>query len=235
MSPIDALYLAAIFDPIFTASYSSTRQVRRVRLLGAILRAFRPPRERPGPGAPLVDLRSLIEANPKRIVVVFPETTTTNGNGILSLGPSLLSAPPGAKIFPVSLRYTPADITTPLPHSYRAFLWNLLSEPTHCIRVRIAACVYHPPKPPVSTIRPGPSYASSVLETSLGEETGTSSSTETLASGDETSSAAEPSVVERKTLDRVADALARLGRAKRVGLGTRDKIAFVESWNQRGR
>ena len=209
--------------------------MRRVRLLSAILQAFRPPREYPAPGALLVDLRSLMEANPRRIVVVFPETTTTNGSGVLSLGPSLLSAAPGAKIFPVSLRYTPADVTTPLPRSYWAFLWNLLSEPTHCIRVRIAACVYHSPTPPVSMIRPGVLYASGILETPPGEEVGTSSSTETLTSSDETLSGVEPSVVERKTLDRVADALARLGRAKRVALGTRDKIAFVESWKHCGR
>jgi hypothetical protein len=34
-------------------------------------------------------------------------------------------------------------------------------------------------------------------------------------------------------LDRVAEDLARLGRAKRVGLTMRDKQAFVEAWEKR--
>ena len=42
------------------------------------------------------------------------------------------------------------------------------------------------------------------------------------------------SAAERKVLDRVADALARLGRVKRVGLGVKDKQAFVDAWNKHG-
>ncbi|KAI9887120.1 MAG: hypothetical protein M1823_001027 [Watsoniomyces obsoletus] len=234
-SPIDALYLAAIFDPIFTASYPSTRQVRRITLLGAILRAFRSPRAHPPPGAKLVDLRTLIEAHPDRVVAVFPETTTTNGQGILTLSPSLLSAPPNAKIFPINLRYTPADITTPLPGTYFTFLWNLLSEPTHCIQVRIAECVYHSSRHPTPLTGPGKSFASNLLETLQTDELATSSSTDTLTSTDEPRAGHEQSAEERKVLDRVSEALARLGRAKRVALGPRDKIVFVESWKRRHR
>ena len=40
---------------------------------------------------------------------------------------------------------------------------------------------------------------------------------------------------EKRVLDKVAEALARLGRVKRVGLGVRDKEDFVKAWNkQRG-
>ena len=42
-SPIDALYLAAIFDPVFTISYPTTRLVQPTSLLSAILRALAPP------------------------------------------------------------------------------------------------------------------------------------------------------------------------------------------------
>lgn len=37
---------------------------------------------------------------------------------------------------------------------------------------------------------------------------------------------------EKVFLDRVADALARLGRVKRVGLGVREKQDFVQSWTK---
>lgn len=38
---------------------------------------------------------------------------------------------------------------------------------------------------------------------------------------------------EQAVLDEVADALARLGRVKRVGLGVREKRGFVEAWGKR--
>ena len=37
---------------------------------------------------------------------------------------------------------------------------------------------------------------------------------------------------ERKLLDRVADDLARLGRAKRVGLGVKEKVEFIKVWTK---
>ncbi|KKK16398.1 hypothetical protein ARAM_005590 [Aspergillus rambellii] len=137
-SPIDPLYLAAIFDPIFTASYPSTRQVAPLSLLQAILRCFAPPQLHPPQDTPLYDLAALARKYPGRPIVAFAECTTTNGRAILPLSPALLGASPAAKIFPVSLRYTPVDVVTPVPASYVSFLWTLLSAPTHCIRVRIA-------------------------------------------------------------------------------------------------
>jgi hypothetical protein len=40
---------------------------------------------------------------------------------------------------------------------------------------------------------------------------------------------------EKRVLDKVAEALARLGRVKRVGLGVADKVRFVDAWEGRGR
>ena len=37
---------------------------------------------------------------------------------------------------------------------------------------------------------------------------------------------------EKVFLDKVAEALARLGRVKRVGLGVKDKIEFIKSWTK---
>jgi len=230
-SPIDALYLAAIFDPLFTASYPSTRLVHRISLFQALLRAFAEPQLKPPPNANLVTLQALIQKHPHRPVVVFPECTTTNGRGILPFSPSLVTAPPRTKIFPISLRYTPGDITTPVPGSYFTFLWNLLSKPTHCIRVRIAESVYNTsqnvPLVPQGSHMNG--YSSNFLDT-LQEDT--TSSTDTLLVSDEADGITP---AERRVLNKIAEALARLGRVKRVGLGVKEKSEFVRAWSRQRR
>lgn len=216
-SPIDSLYLAAIFDPVFTASYPSTRQVERISLFYALLRAFQYPKLGPPASAKLTDLKTLILQHPHQAIVVFPECTTTNGRGILPFSASLLTAPPTAKIFPISLRYTTADITTPVPGTYISFLWNLLSKSTHCIRVRIAESVHNTAGAPQSNVQSGMLHEdrTSSSDTLLGSEEGESVNT-----------------AEKRVLDRVAEALARLGRVKRVGLGVKDKDGFVKAWSR---
>ncbi|KAJ5083884.1 hypothetical protein NUU61_008463 [Penicillium alfredii] len=217
-SPIDAVYLAAIFDPIFTASYPNTRQVERISLLQAILRAFASPATRPAPGARMVDVGTLVEKYPNRALVLFPECTTTNSRAILPLSHSLLAVPPKTKIFPVSLRYTPVDVVTPLPGSYISFLWMLLSRPTHCIRVRIAECVVQgraaSEAPPARSTRKS-TYHTNYLDT-LDQESGDG----------------EVTVGEKALLDQVGESLARLGRVKRVGLGVKEKQDFIRMWSR---
>lgn len=196
----------------------------------AILRAFQPPQYTPPSHANLVDLQTLLREHRSRAVVVFPECTTTNGRGILPFSPSLLTAPPRAKIFPISLRYTPGDITTPVPGTYLTFLWNLLSKPTHCIRVRIAESVYNTSQgAPIAPQIPKGSYAASLMDTLQDD---TASSSETLLSSEDGDGLTGP---ERKVLDKVAEALARLGRVKRVGLGIREKSDFVKAWTKQRR
>lgn len=232
-SPIDSLYLAAIFDPVFTVSYPHTRQVRCISLFGAILRALSKPQEYPTKGARMTDLRTLLIEHPNRVIVVFPECTTTNGRGILPFSPSLLTTPPGTKIFPISLRYTPPDITTPVPGLYWAFLWNLLSQPTHCIRVRIAEVVYNISKPSeAAPTEKKDKYMENFLS-SPGEDSAMTSSTDTLTSLSD--QPGEVNMEERRVLDKVGEALARLGRVKRVGLTVKDKAAFVQAWSKRRR
>ncbi|KAM5442462.1 Lysophosphatidic acid:oleoyl-CoA acyltransferase 1 [Microsporum ferrugineum] len=203
-SPVDVLYLAAIFNPIFTASYPSTQKVKQISLLQAIARAFAPPEPTPphASKADLTDISTLIKRYPNSCVVVFPECTTTNGKGILELSPSLCSALSSTRIFPVNLRYEPADITTPIPGSYVRFIWNLLSKPTHFIRVRIAESVQR----------------GSAVDVPLQSLRGDSDVTLDLD--------------QQKLLFLVGDSLARLGRVKRVGLGVRQKQEFVRMWDK---
>ena len=211
-SPLDSLYLAAIFDPVFTASYPSTRRVQRISLFCAIIRAFEYPLVEPPLNAKLTTLEKLTQQHPNQPIVVFPECTTTNGRGILPFSASLLTAPPTAKIFPISLRYTAPDITTPIPRTYFSFLWKLLSRPTHCIRVRIAESVPYEMGSPSQMLREDRASSSDTL---IGSEEG------------EIMSAAE-----KRLLERVAEALARLGRVKRVGLGVKDKQGFIYTWTK---
>ncbi|KAM0274881.1 hypothetical protein ACHAQH_007770 [Verticillium albo-atrum] len=215
-SPIDALYLAAIFDPIFTRSYPTTRKLERISLLGAVAAALGPVRLAPPPGAKLYDLDELLAKHPNRVIAVFPEASTTNGKAVLPFTPSLLNAPADTDIFPVSLRYTPGDVTTPVPGRWATFLWDLLSRPTICIRVRVAEAVRNASRAQTNGAH------STALE---GEGAGS-----IRRGGD---AGADVTTEEQRVLDKVAEALARLGRNKRVGLTLKDKAAFVDTWNRR--
>ncbi|KIW55191.1 hypothetical protein PV05_07494 [Exophiala xenobiotica] len=228
-SPIDALYLAAIFDPIYAASYPTTRLVEPISLFTAVCRSLTHPKVNPPEKAKLVDIETLLKKNPNSILVVFPECTTSNGRGILPMSPSLLTTPPRTKVFPVSLRYTPADVTTPIPHAYFTFLWNLCSKPSHCIRIRIAEAVYNTskrsPEPAVAKVS---SYTTNYLD-SLASDSAASDADTLVGSED---SEGPITKEERAFLDKIAEALARLGRVKRVGLGVKDKIEFVAMWTK---
>ncbi|KAF2674061.1 hypothetical protein BT63DRAFT_408279 [Microthyrium microscopicum] len=228
-SPIDCLYLAAIFDPIFTASYPNTRLVQQISLAQAIWRALTSPQSLPPRGARLVPLWKLMKENPDSLIVVLPECTTSNGRGILGLSPSILTTPPNAKIFPVNLRYSPADVTTPVPGTYISFLWDLCAKPTHCIRVRIAEAVQLSGVRSQQSLNDFPArvrdddkYTDKEIGASFG-------SAETLTNDD---LPRELNIEERKVLDRIADDLARLGRAKRVGLGVQEKVDFIKVWTK---
>ena len=206
--------------------------------------AFSPPQLYPPPNAKLYTLKELVEKNPTRIIAVFPETTTTNGRGILPLSPCLLSADGTTKIYPVNLRYTPGDVTTPVPGGYASWIWKLLHKPTHQMRVRIATRIYN------SRTQDAPKASSSSSKaTATGYDTNIFDQPEFKdnhvgdgwgdmevdvpggGNGDE----AEVSADEQKVLDRVAEDLARLGRVKRVGLGVEEKVEFLKVWGSRKR
>ncbi|KAF2845509.1 hypothetical protein T440DRAFT_472539 [Plenodomus tracheiphilus IPT5] len=247
-SPLDPLYLAGIFQPIFTRSYPDTRLVERITLLRAILLAFSPPALVPSPTAKLVTLAHLTRTNPTKIIAVFPETTTTNGRGILPLSPSLLSADGKTKIYPVNLRYTPQDVTTPVPGGAFSWFWRLLSKPTHQMRVRIASHVYNS----ASQDSPSNSASSSGAAMATGYDTNIFENVEFRNGvnvahgeagddmhGDENSGGGEQNGglngKEQNVLDRIGEDLARLGRVKRVGLGVKEKVQFCKVWGSRRR
>lgn len=234
-SPLDPLYLAGIFAPIFTRSYPGTRKVEPISLFRAILLAFSEPTISPANPSNLVTLKELHEKYPQSIICVFPECTTTNGRGILPFSPCLLTADPKTKIYPVNLRYTPGDITTPVPGNYLSWTWKLLSKPTHCMRVRIARSMYN--NPTLDTPMSRPSSADTTAR-DMGYDSNIFDNlhlTNGIKQGDADGGETGITQDEQKVLDRVGEDLARLGRVKRVGLGVQNKMEFVKTWTSRKR
>jgi 1-acylglycerol-3-phosphate O-acyltransferase len=202
--------------------------VEPTTLLQAVCRTFAHPKPEPRAGTKLIELEAYLQQHRDRVLVIFPECTTSNGRGILPLSPCLLSAPPKTKVFPVNLRYTAPDITTPVPHGYLTFIWNLCSKPTHCIRIRIAEAVYNTSKKiqeGMSTRATSRSLSADVLASDGGV-----SDAETLVGTEDNEAVLTKE--ERAFLDKITEALARLGRVKRVGLGVKDKIDFVAMWTR---
>lgn len=80
--------------------------------------------------------------------------------------------------------------------------------------------------------------AESVYNTS--QSPATRSSTSDLAHDDRVSSSdtllgseEDTNTAEKRVLHKVAEALARLGRVKKVGLGVKDKENFVKTWSKK--
>lgn len=232
-SPLDPLYLAGIFTPVFTRSWPGERRVEVVSLFRAILLAFSPPQLVPPSSAKLATLESLTDKYPGSIICVFPECTTTNGRGILPLSPSLLTVNPKTKIYPVNLRYTPGDITTPVPGGAHRWMWKLLSKPTHCMRVRIARHMYNSGTQDTPNGRQDAdtSGVDMGFDTNIWDSPHLRNGLKHEGMGDKDGVSAE----EQRVLDRVAEDLARLGRVKRVGLGLESKAEFVRVWGRKKR
>ena len=223
--------------------------VRPISLEAALASCFDvqppPPLNLGNVGEP-ASLSDIVEENTNRVIVVFPEATTSNGRGILKLTPSLLSVAKDTRIFPISLRYTPADIVTPIPGWLEAvkFIWRLNSRPTHCIRVRIGSSVNLSTAPQSIDSPETRSKSKSNGQTSTGAQTGydtnffdseESSPVQKVSEDADADGQEDMSAQERRVLDAVADALARLGRVRRVGLGVEEKKQFIEAWNRRGK
>jgi len=151
--------------------------------------------------------------------LLLPESTTTNGRAILPFSPSLLEAPPNARIFPISLKYAPPDVTIPVPgwREGLRFLWNLCSRPTHTIRVRVAEPMFNSSRAETNGVKEEPE---DTIEAN--KETRTEQQGEVMLTMDE-----------KAVLDKAGEALARLGRVKRVNIGVREKIDFVKLWGRR--
>ncbi|RAK96225.1 lysophosphatidic acid acyltransferase LOA1 [Aspergillus ibericus CBS 121593] len=214
-SPIDPFYLAAVFNPVFVACYPYTGEVEHLSLWQAILRAFADPQPTPKPNARMVSLFSIIQKYPNRSIALFPECTTTNGQGVLPLSPALLSAPHRTKIFPVTLRHDPKELMTPVPGTYFTWLWRLLGRPSHFIRVRIGQAVVGVTAEDLPVVEPH------------GDAPGGMNGNDGQPFRED-----HVLVLQEQVPNHVADSLARLGRARRVALDVREKEEFVKLYRK---
>jgi hypothetical protein len=224
VSPLDPLYLAGIFTPVFTRSWAGEKKVEMISLFRAITHALSSPSLEPPRSAKLVTLKELTEKYPDSIICVFPETTTTNGRGVLRFSSSLLTADPKTKIYPVHVKYSPGDITTPVPGTVISWIWRLLSTPTHYMRVRIARHMYN-------TSANSPASKDSKID--MGFDTNIFDSPHMrngIGNGHEGD--AKDGV---EWLESVREDFARLGRVKRTALGVQEKVEFVQIWQKRRR
>lgn len=95
-------------------------------------------------------------------------------------------------------------------------MWNLCSRPTHTIRVRVAEPMYNTSKAETNGVREAEAEDAVAIEREGGMGEGLS-------------------VDEKAVLDKVGEALARLGRVKRVAIGVREKVEFLRVWQKRSR
>ncbi|KAK6341208.1 hypothetical protein TWF696_008294 [Orbilia brochopaga] len=246
-SPLDALYLAATFDPIFLVPSFDTPYVFQLTLLQVLLYTFAPPTSKPYSSKPTT-IAEVVAKNPHRIIAIFPEGTTSNGRALLRFAPALdsfatqprnnynnsssesltnsvstvtASSIPSNPIFPISLRYVPSNTTTPLPNSITVCLWRLLGQPSHTIKVRIAEAIK------IADLERSDTLASTSSSETITEKT--------IAKGDDARNSVTRVPRAGALEEKVGEALARVGRIRRVGLGVKEKIGFWNAWKAQGR
>ncbi len=106
------------------------------------------------------------------------------------------------------------------------FFWRLLGQQTHCIRVRIAEATTNDSAVTLQgEVVEKDRYLENLIQ-SIGEK-------QTVVGRNGVESTAKPNDSEQKVLDRVGEALARLGRVKRVALTIEDKAVFVKAWTKK--
>ena len=76
----------------------------------------------PPSNAALTDLDVLLTQYPERAIVLFLSYTTSNSKDIAPHLSSLLAIPTKAKVFPISIRYMPSDVTTQVLGGHLTFL-----------------------------------------------------------------------------------------------------------------
>ncbi|KAK9432269.1 hypothetical protein V1505DRAFT_365973 [Lipomyces doorenjongii] len=144
LSPLDALVYSVVVDPIFVIP-TYTGEIMVYTLLGAILSALDLPVAASSSTPPtLAEIQAKALASQK-VIVVFNEATPTNGRALLP--PAIDQIPDGAnyigskcRIFPSLIKYSPPDITTPIPpRSLLHYLCRVVCRwKAWSVRVRIA-------------------------------------------------------------------------------------------------
>jgi 1-acylglycerol-3-phosphate O-acyltransferase len=111
------------------------------------------------------------------------------------------------------LKYSAADITTPIPRSYLTFLWYWWGAVGHSIRVRIGEKIFNNDD-----------------EDNGSDSECASGSEEDIGSGSTGSGADQSSLSHVAGV--CAEKLATLGRVRTLNLGVQEKVGFVNMWTR---
>jgi len=134
-SVLDIVYLALKYDPVFVTCFPDTENVEPIGFIKALWRCTRRPLL--APMSKTYPLNEVVHRNPSRIVAVFPEGTTTNGRALLCFTSCLKSLSRSkVNIYICYLRYSPADISTPIPPTFLIHLWKICSLPSRELNIR---------------------------------------------------------------------------------------------------
>lgn len=119
ISPLDPLVYSVLFNPVFVLPTSDGSGYLKYSAFSLFFNALTLPTDTDkNTGQPLSEILSEASAQSK-VLVVFPEGTTSNGRGLLPI--SEVPIPKDCKVFPTALKYEPQELTTPLPCN--SFLW----------------------------------------------------------------------------------------------------------------
>ncbi|EPX70612.1 acyltransferase [Schizosaccharomyces octosporus yFS286] len=140
-SPVDVLTVSSLFDCIFVQANSKSSNVLPVSSITAFFSHFsRVNLMLPPPARDLRPLSEICKDATKngKVVIVFPEGSTTNGRGLCQLTKCLESAGSTDRIFCLYLRYLPAAITLSVP-SVLTFISSILLTTSFEVRARMSA------------------------------------------------------------------------------------------------
>ncbi|KAK9246853.1 hypothetical protein V1506DRAFT_533954 [Lipomyces tetrasporus] len=144
LSPLDALVYSTVVDPVFIIP-SYTGEIMVYSLLGAVLSALELPAAKSVSKPPnLAEIQAKALASHK-VIVIFNEATPTNGRALLAPAMDRILDEDNhitgkCRVFPSLIRYSPPDITTPIPPSSSLhYLCRVTSRwKAYSVRVRIA-------------------------------------------------------------------------------------------------
>lgn len=126
-SPMDILILCYLYPKSVFTQTDTEMLYHSHSAVSAFSASFALTRVRKG--VPMSDLQ---RTSKNRVIVVFPEGTTSNNRGLLALCPLMID-----KAFVMSIKYNnPPYLTTPIPGQTWNFVWGLASVVTHGCRLK---------------------------------------------------------------------------------------------------
>lgn len=130
-SPIDILLLTYLYpSALFTKCDNEMLFQTESAVSAFFSRFFSLGRVRQG--VTINDLASKQSAYRDRVILVFPECTTSNNRGLLAFCPLMVD-----EAYVMSIKYNnPPHLSTPVPGKYWNFIWSLGSVMSHGCRLK---------------------------------------------------------------------------------------------------